>query len=238
MSKAEKVLITAAGPNMVPVLERFSLPAFQRFAEQQGYDVHAEVLPEDSLARKDGKAKDARWQKIPLIRKFLGEYGTAAWFDADVVIRRYTDDIARHLGSNAFQGLVLHHVPAEDRINPNTGVWVFNNSPEAFDFLDTVEEIGMPDGRWADQGAVMRALGWECGDERYHGARIPKDGSRFMAGTTWLPTDWNEPYCGEGRPNPEAYVGRPQAVDPHAIHFMAMTIEDRMKYMGNVDIPA
>jgi hypothetical protein len=91
----------------------------------------------------------------------------------------------------------------------------------------------MPAGRWADQGAILQALGWVRGDENYHGARMPLRKNEFVKGTTWLPTGWNQPYC-ENRPNPEAYVGRPTVENPNALHFMAMTIEDRMQAMKPV----
>lgn len=232
MSKKDKVLVTSAGPNMMRVLTEFSLPRFQRFGAEQGYDIHVEELSKDSLTRKSEDAKSARWQKMRILRAALKQYDTVAWFDADVLIRRYDEDIARHLADTSFQGLVLHDVPAEDRINPNTGVWVIRNRQESFDFLNAVEDIGMPQGRWADQGAVMRALDWINGDENYRGARMPTAKNRFVQGTTWLPIGWNQPYC-EDRPNPEAYVGRPTVADPHALHFMAMTIDERVAAMAS-----
>lgn len=218
---------------MLPILEEFSLPTFQRFADQHNYEVHVEVLPTDCLTRKSPVAKAARWQKMGLLRRLLQNNDVAVWFDADILICRGDEDIATHLGPDDFQGMVLHSVPAENRTNPNTGVWVMRQSQAAFDFLDTVESIGMPEGRWADQGAVMRALGWKLGDENYHGARIPENGSHFINDTAWLPSGWNQPYC-DNRPNPEAYVGRPLVENPHALHFMAMTITQRAAVMGAV----
>lgn len=225
-----KTLLTAAGPNMETVLERFSLPLFERFAETHNYAVEAHSLGEDSLLRKDNRAIAARWQKIGLLRKCLEKNDVVAWFDADVMIARRDEDIADHLAATDFQGLVLHNVPAEDRINPNTGVWLMRNSPQSFDFLDEVEETGIVSQRWADQAAAMQVLDWQMGDTRHTGARMPDSPNYFAAATSWLPTGWNQPYV-DNRPNPEAYVGRPLVENPHAVHFMAMTITDRLTHM-------
>lgn len=216
---------------MLPLLHKYSLPTFEKFANNNGYIVEVVELPRDDLARKSKEAREARWQKMSIMRNALERNDLAVWFDADVMICRYDEDIAGHLQESDYQGFVLHDVPAENRINPNTGVWVMKNTEKSFRFLDEIERIGMPEGRWADQGAVMRALGWINGDDRYFGARMPAEGTDFMTGTGWLPTGWNQPYC-ENRPNPEAYVGRPLVANPHAVHFMAMTIQERMQTMG------
>ena len=221
---------------MWPVLQKYTLPSFQRYGVVQGYNVTAHQLATDSRARKDLAAKQARWQKIRIIRQSLQKSSMVVWFDADVVILRTDQDIAIHLKPTDFQGLVMHQVPAEDRINPNTGVWVLRNCPEAFAFLDAAEAGGIPPGRWTDQAAVMRVLEWNCGDERYVGARPPSMPNHFMNSTAWLPTGWNQPYC-DNRPNPEAYIGRPLVDKPYAVHFMAMTIADRLKYMPALNQP-
>lgn len=110
-------------------------------------------------------------------------------------------------------------------MNPNTGVWLMRSSRSAFEFLDAVEAAGPQPGPWADQGAVLAALGWDRGDERYHWAG-PGPGSRFLAGTSWLPPGWNQPYL-EGRTDENcyngsaaSYVGRPDRSGPvrHPLH--------------------
>jgi len=214
-------------------LEKYSLPTFKRFASKHGYSIYVERLDEDGLKRKSPAAKAARWRKISLLREVLKENKVAVWFDADILIRRYDEDIASHLGPTAFQGLVLESVPAENRTNPNTGVWALNNSPEAFEFLDKVEAVGIPDGRWADQAAVMQALGWTMGDDWHYGAQLPEVGTTFLSGTTWLPKSWNQPYRINGF-DPETYVGRSSIERSHALHFMEMTIEERADVMGSV----
>jgi hypothetical protein len=227
----KKILVTAAGPNMIPVLEQFTLPSFEKFAEVNDYSINVTQLAADSLLRKHIAAKQARWQKIEIIRKALHHNDVVAWFDADIVITRSDTDILEDIGNDDFQGLVLHDVPAESRINPNTGVWVMKNSELSFEFLDHIEEIGMVSERWADQAAVMKGLGWNMGNDRHYGALPPSKINNYLEYTSWLPVGWNQPYC-DDRPNPAAYAGRPLVDRPHAVHFMAMTIPERLKQIG------
>lgn len=222
-----KTIVTAAGPNMAPVLTTISLPFFELFARRHGYRMQVVYVTEDDADRWSATAKSVRWQKLRLIRSALEQSDVVVWFDADVLVCRTDTDIFDFTGATDYQGLVLHSVPSENRINPNTGVWVIKNTEKAFRFLDAAMEIGMPAGRWADQGAVMRALGWVLGDEHYDGARMPDTPNEFMDGTTWLPIGWNQPFL-------ERYLGRPMEPNPFAIHFMGMSLLDRMKYMREV----
>lgn len=219
-----KTLVTAAGPNMTPVLTTISLPMFASFAKRHGYKMLATYVTEDDADRWSPIAKSVRWQKLRLIRSALEQSDVVVWFDADILLCRTDVDILDSLGATDYQGLVLHTVPSENRTNPNTGVWVIKNTEKAFRFLDTALEIGIPPGRWADQGAVMRALGWILGNENYDGARIPEVPNEFMHDTAWLPVSWNQPFL-------EKYLGRPMMSNPYAIHFMGMSLPERMKYM-------
>ncbi|MBI5644531.1 hypothetical protein HY970_00345 [Candidatus Kaiserbacteria bacterium] len=184
-------------------------------------------VKEDDADRWSVTAKSVRWQKLCFIKSALEQSDVVVWFDADVLICRTDADILDSIGTTDYQGLVLHTIPSEDRTNPNTGVWVIRNTEKAFRFLDRVSEVGMPEGRWADQGAVLRALGWILGDEHYRGARMPDTPTEFMKGTAWLPAGWNQPYH-------ERYAGPTMASDPFAIHFMEMPVDDRLKYMREV----
>ena len=150
------------------------------------------------------------------------------WLDADVLLTRHDEDVAALLGPRDFQGLVLEDVPSERRVNPNTGVWVLRSCPAAVQFLQAVEEAGPQPGPWADQGAVLAALGWDRGDARYHGAR-PGPGNAFSRRTTWLPGRWNQPWLGP-RTDADAYnstaasyADRTAYPDPCALHFMGLT---------------
>ena len=234
-SQGNGVLITAAGPRMRDVLLDLSLPSFERFADRWGYDLRVEELPYDGEAA-DADAQRAKWTKIRLLREALDDYSLALWVDADVLLRRYDEDVADHLHPDHFQALVLEHVPYEHRINPNTGVWLMRSGPTASGFLDAVEAAGPQPGPWADQGAVLAALGWERGDERYHWAR-PGAGNSYLAATSWLPVGWNQPYLGRRtgtcyNSSAESYEGRPSVADPHALHFMGMTPDARYQCMA------
>jgi glycosyl transferase family (putative galactosyltransferase) len=232
------VIVTAAGPHMRAVMHQLAKPSFRAFADRWGYDLRTVDLEADGV-RADAHAQRAKWAKVDLLRKALRDFPLALWLDADVLIARTDDDIAAHLHPDHFQALALEHVPAEHRVNPNTGVWLMRSCPSAFEFLDAVEAAGPQPGPWADQGAVLAALGWNRGDERYHWAG-PGAGTRFLAGTSWLPVGWNQPYldgrtvenCYNGAA--DSYIGRPTVPSPFAIHFMGMTPDARHRHMARV----
>jgi hypothetical protein len=232
------VLITAAGPRMRPVLDDLALPTFERWADRWGWAVHAEHLTTDGAAADPG-AQGAKWTKIRLLREALTCYPMALWVDADVLLVRDDEDVSTHLHPEAFQALALESVPAEHRVNPNTGVWLMRSSPYASAFLSAVERAGPQPGPWADQGAVLAALGWDRGDSRYHWAR-PGRGSAFLARTSWLPTGWNQPWLedrdddGCFNSSASSYADRPQVRDPHALHFMGMQPGARYAAMARV----
>ncbi|MEX2288711.1 MAG: hypothetical protein WD794_00095 [Mycobacteriales bacterium] len=144
-----------------------------------------------------------------------------------------------HLHPQDFQALVLEQVPAEHRVTPNTGVWLLRSCAQSFAFLDAVEDAGQQPGPWADQGAVLHALGWDRGDDRHRWAR-PGAGNAFSCRTSWLPPGWNMPYldgrCDSGSFNsgPASYLDRPQVRAPHALHFMGMTPVARYRHMASV----
>jgi hypothetical protein len=231
MSQEVKTLVTAAGPLMAPLLDH-SLPSFRQYGEAQGYNVIAEHIGEDSHDWHSKNGRAARWAKLGIIRKALQTSDIAVWFDADIVICRRDEDIADHLRDDSFQALTIEQVPSEHRVNPNTGVWVMRHCTEAFDFLDAVEEAGPQPGPWMDQGAVLKVLGWERGDERYYGAR-PGLGSEYLQHTSWLPVGWNQPFV--DRPDVgEVWSNRPTEKFPCAVHFMGIReISERAATMAN-----
>ena len=237
-SGARGTIVTAAGPKMREVLHELALPSFRRYAERWDWAVHATDLASDGACADPG-AQQAKWAKLGLLRRALRSSPQVLWLDADVLLTRDDEDVAMHLHPRAFQALALEHVPHEHRVNPNTGVWLLRSCPQAFAFLDAVERAGPQPGPWADQGAVLAALGWDRGDERYHWAR-PGAGGGFLDGTSWLPPGWNQPYLG-GRVDGElfnscarSYADRPEVADPHALHFMGMTPPARARHMRSV----
>ena len=237
MTDADRgILVTAAGPGMRDVLHDLTLPTMRRYAARWNYAVTAVDLGVDG-ARAEPAAQRAKWAKIEILRAALARHPVAVWIDADVLLLRTDEDVVAHLHPSAFQALALEHVPHEHRINPNTGVWVLRRGADATAFLDAVERAGPQPGPWADQGAVLAALGWDRGDERYHWAR-PGPGSQFLAGTSWLPPGWNQPYLAE-RVDGElyngsavSYLGRPEVARPFALHFMGMTAAARYRHMS------
>jgi hypothetical protein len=237
-ARARGAVVTAAGPQMRAILHELALPTFHRFARRWGYAVLAEDLSTDGVGA-DPSAQQAKWAKIRLLREALATFPLALWLDADILLTRDDQDIALHLHPDHFQALVMEHVPYEHRVNPNTGVWLLRSCPAAFAFLEAVRSAGPQPGPWADQGAVLAALEWDRGDERYCWAR-PGRGNQFLAGTSWLPPSWNQPYLG-GRTDEDvfnssaqSYADRPVVSHPHALHFMGMTPAARYQHMAAV----
>lgn len=231
-------IVTAAGPQMRTVLHGLALPTFERYARRWGWTVCTTDLPHDG-AGADSGAQQAKWAKVELLRAALQQFPAALWIDADILLLRDDEDVTRHLHPDAFQALALEHVPHEHRVNPNSGVWLLRSCPAAFAFLDAVTDAGPQPGPWADQGAVLAALGWDRGDGHYRWAR-PASGSPFLAGTSWLPPGWNQPYLG-GRDDQNlfnsvatSYEDRPMVRAPHALHFMGMTPNARQAHMAAV----
>lgn len=231
-------VVTAAGPQMRAILEQLALPTFHRFARRWGYAVLAEELPTDG-AGADPAAQQAKWAKLRLLREALASFPLALWLDADILLTRDDEDIASHLHPNHFQALSLEQVPYEHRVNPNTGVWLLRSCPAAFAFLNAVSTAGPQPGPWADQGAVLAALDWDRGDQQYRWAR-PGRGNQFLAGTSWLPPGWNQPYL-DGRTDEDvynssarSYADRPVVSHPHALHFMGMSPAARYRHMAAV----
>jgi hypothetical protein len=231
------IVVTAAGPHMRAVLHDLALPTFRRWAGRWGWDVVAHDLATDGVAA-DGPAQRAKWAKLRLLRDALEHHPMALWIDADVLLMRDDQDISIHLHRDHFQALAMEQVPSEHRVNPNTGVWLLRSCAESTAFLDAVEQAGPQPGPWADQGAVLAALGWDRGDERYHWAR-PGAGGRFLTGTSWLPPGWNQAWL-DGRrtedcfnSTADSYADRPRVPDPHALHFMGLSPEARYRAMSS-----
>jgi hypothetical protein len=230
------VLICAAGPHMRAVMHDLAAPTFRRYAARWGHEVEITDLGVDGVGA-GVAAQAAKWQKIALLRSALIRFPLAVWLDADVLLLRDDDDVVSHLRHDNFQALAIEQVPAEHRINPNTGVWMLRSCPESFAFLDAIEALGPQPGPWADQGAVLAALGWDRGDANYHWAG-PGRGNDYLVGTSWLPVGWNQPYL-TGRIDTElyngssaTYVDRAVVPKPHALHFMGMTPTARYEHMS------
>ena len=202
------------------LLERYALPTFWRFADRFAYDVLPSLLDDDGQSDDRRATNGARWAKLPLLREALESYDIVVWLDADVMIRRFDDDIAAHLAPEKFQAFALEQVPQDRRINPNTGVWVMRGGRQAIRFLNTVERAGQQRGPWADQAAVMKVLGWDRGGSLYHGAG-PGVGSPFLRGTGWLPPSWNQLSAVPGEDAAGVHAV-PRVNEPHALHFAGM----------------
>lgn len=185
-----KAIITAAGPNMQPMLD-CAEPTFQTFANVHGYELIVDRTIDDSPDRNDDQSRATRWAKVDMMRHALQTHDLAVWLDADVMITKFDRDIADDIIPTDFQAFVLEQFPT--RFNPNSGVWVMRQDPMSQEFLDTIQKIGQVGTIFADQGAICTALGWEVA--RAEGNRDiiakPVHPSPFLARTGWLPPEWN-----------------------------------------------
>jgi|GEM_PF-990901 hypothetical protein len=232
MSELKRSIVTAAGPNMQPLLRQYSLPRMEWYGEAWDYTVSAHVINQDAGEHGDPRHHAARWAKLGIIRQALKECDLLVWLDADTIVCRRDQDIADGIGPDSFQALSLDWVPKLNRLNPNTGVWLLRNIPETSDFLDAVEEAGIQPGPWADQAAVMKSLGWKWDDEDYRNAR-PGSGSPFLDGTSWLGEGWNQPDLTAERCI-DSWDGRPSVERPHIVHFMGMYLPERTLKMARL----
>jgi hypothetical protein len=215
---------------MWPLLESCALPTFWRFAERFDYDVVAARLPGDGADESRQQTNAARWAKIGILREALARHELVVWLDADIMICRFDDDVSRHLAPDKFQAFALEQVPQDRRANPNTGVWVLRSGRKARAFLDAVERAGQQYGPWADQGAVIRVLGWDRGHGPfYHGAG-PGRGSRFLKGTGWLPPSWNQLHAAQGEDQSGVHAV-PRVAAPYAVHFAGLSVGEREPLM-------
>ena len=159
---------------MRAVLHELALPTFRRWADTWGWTVLVHDLATDGVGA-DDRAQAAKWSKLRFLRDALRRHPLALWLDADVLLMRADEDISVHLHPDHFQALALEQVPQEHRVNPNTGVWLLRSCAQSTAFLDAVEEAGPQPGPWADQGAVLAALGWDRGGP---GLSLGEAGSR------------------------------------------------------------
>jgi hypothetical protein len=179
---ARRALVSAASPQMRPLLE-LARVTFDRFAGVYRY----ELVIEDRLPEPSSK-REARWHKVHLLSELLDYYQLVVWMDADAMFCAFDRDLADDVPGDCFQALALEVFPT--RFNPNSGVWALRGVPSASRFLADVQTIGQPDHSWSDQAAICAALGWALGDYHGHGAR-PAFPSVHLAGTGWLPPEWN-----------------------------------------------
>jgi len=214
---------------MWQLLSTYTLPTFQKFAAIHGYELVVVHIDVDG----PGMLREARMFKTSFIRQQLNLGADLVfWIDADALFLRFDTDPADLLEAEHFQGLVLEHVPLRHRTNPNTGVWLIRNTPEAIEFLDHIKLIGLRSGEtWADQAAVMRGLGWNMGGQDYVGAQAGPD-TPVMLRTAWLPSTFNT-LINDGRPKLWYREGMPTEKNPHIWHLAGLTPDERLRVFEN-----
>jgi hypothetical protein len=204
-----------SGPH--EALLEISRPTFAAYAARHGYEL---ITSTESDPR-----RPAAWAKVPMLREALGPYELVVWIDADAVIVDGGADIADSLEPDRFLGLVRH---GEQRV-PNTGVMLWRAGEPARELLrrvwDATRYIHHP---WWENAALLDALGY-----RLPGALEPSRlrrlvarrrrfalarSSPFMAGTQFLPLEWNS-----------VYLDRADA--PRIVHCVGVPVEQRARDM-------
>jgi hypothetical protein len=230
MTASGRIIVTAAGPNMLPLLKNYALPTFDRLARALDGDLRSVDLATDSSEYLAEEARRARWAKMDAIEQaFSDGYEEVLWLDADTLVVRCDDDPFRYLRADDFQGFVLEHNSIEARTNPNTGVWLIRNTPMARNFISDVRMIGeLAGSNWSDQAAVAQALGWDSGGANHYGAR-PGRGNEFLRHTAVIPAPWNQLYVDMADPSRNC----PVVPHPYVVHFAGMVVlAEREAAMG------
>jgi hypothetical protein len=178
----EKALVTIGSGPLAPVLDA-SLPRLRRFAERHGYDL--------VIGTGDSADRPPYWAKVLLLQRLLPTYSRLLWVDADVLILKDDLDVPP-LPAGTFQALVEHS--REHGLVVNTGVWLLQRTRDAEDFLRLVwGSTSRVDHAWPEQAAVMELLGYDVGEGPLGVTRKFSRPSEWLAKTSFLPQDWNEP---------------------------------------------
>ena len=223
MPSMNKALISAAGPNMAPMMD-CAEPTFARYAEQFGYELIIDRTIKDAADYRSELNKAARWGRIAMMKEVLQDpFDLAVWFDADILITRFDRDIADDLATDCFQGFVWEQSPLPYRrgVNINGGVWPIRQDPDSTRFIGELEKIGMDaTGIWADQEAMCKVLGVVMGNSiDGNFMSRPMHPSLFYDRTDWLPAVWNPTGLAKGMAG-----GR-------VIHYAGLTNEERLPLM-------
>lgn len=177
----KRALVTYADSAQEDILN-ISLPFKQYFAEVFSYELISAKEP-------NLEGRSVYWAKIALLRELLFQFDEVLWLDADTMPIDFSEDPFSHLLPDKFQGLVMERM--RWRFNPNVGVWAVRSSSLSQEFLDEVWEIGpLQSHIWPDQGAVLKALGWNI--HPFPRGVYLKNPTRYIKDTGWLPPEWNQ----------------------------------------------
>ena len=153
------------------------------YAQLHGFEIEVLTEHDPLTTRAERKAL-----KLGHLRRLLQQSDFVLWLDSDVLILRQDICITGALFQDDVHGVVLEQYT--ERFNPNTGVWVWRNHPRAFELLDALESVVLPEGYlWVDQARLMSVLGWQL-QPWPHGVK-PVHPSPFLQHTGWLSPEWN-----------------------------------------------
>lgn len=179
-----KCLFTYISDEFTDLLQA-SRPTHEFYAELFGYDY--QVFDPQRLSE---LGIEVGWStKIELFKYLFteGKYDVAFWIDVDAIFAKFDRDALGEMYASGFQAFVMEI--SANRWNPNAGVWLMKNTPQANEFISDILDYGVVASCWKDQAAVMRSLGWNM--EAFPGGNKLISPSKFLAGTDWLDPSWN-----------------------------------------------
>jgi hypothetical protein len=212
-----------SGPH--EALLEISRATFAAYAQRHGYEL---ITSTESDPR-----RPPAWAKVPMLREALDSFELVLWIDADAVIVDGSEDIAGELDPERFLGLVRHGGLQV----PNTGVMLLRAGDRARDLLDqTWRATRLIHHPWWENAALLEALGYDLPGALEPGLRgrlhrltarvrgreprpfAPARRSPFMAGTQFLPLEWNSVYLD-------------RADTPRIVHCVGVPVEQRARDM-------
>src|SRR4051794_12202328 len=201
-----KLLITHAAGEQEVLLDIVGAN-YRAYAERHGYAFEA------VRGVVDTGDKNRYWSKVALIRETLPHWDVVLWLDCDFVIRRQDLDVATELYAEDFQAICMGHTP--NGWEPNPGLWLVRNGPEAHVFLDVMWEAGnLPDAHLYMQATIQKLLGFSYLPQFCK----PIAGSPFFPRTGWLTPRWN---CFE--------LFEPEAsLFAYAVHYAGLVLIDKV----------
>ena len=116
--------------------------------------------------------REPMWYKVPLIRKYLGDYDYVVWIDADIMIMNH--DIK-------LEEIIFDYMPLKDTmmaldsgLKINTGVWFLKNSEYNHNLLDMIYNLPELAGEYHEQGVFGTLYNRNTLDLKDHTVVIPE----------------------------------------------------------------
>lgn len=166
----------------------------------------------DSVMLRDFRFDESRppaWDKVIMIRSLLEVYETVLWIDSDAIICDPEIDIRTVAPRSVPMHIVAHEY--DEKVVPNTGVWLIHRSESAFDLLEEIWACTeFVEHAWWENAALMELIGYDP-----RGYSCTFDGpTPFTPLVSFLDRQWNS-------------IGLDSADDPIILHYAGEPVADR-----------